>query len=408
MLGYTAKLRIGAAGLALLGSSLLALAACQLIAGTDSREANPFPTACTFPSGKGLPQVRFANFVPDADVVDVCIRSAGGSWGEPIILGGGSDCTNPKKDFFAGSGLPQSKPATPGAAGIDYSQVTVPFSAPGPVVDVKVVLAGQNCSASALTEADGLEAEHEGGDDAPAHRWWPGHGCAPEKIEALGEVVTANPTGIDVRFVHAMPGVGPLDIGLGPSGVTALPTTLATPFPHGAGGRSARCPPPARTRSEGKPVTDDGIQHGGAAGHLQASWAGVHGTSPEKALLLEGISSRRTAPSTRSTWPGFREEQHIPAARGFLCDELQRRSNERNPLLANCAPTGLSGISVDVFTASLYGPNSPDFYDREKDDGEVARFADEPRLFPRLRHHVFLGTRFRNRHQVAHRRRRAR
>jgi hypothetical protein len=352
-------MRIGAAALALLGSSLLALAACQLVAGTESREANPFPTACTFPNVKGAPQVRFADFVPTADVVDVCIRSAGGSWGEPIILGGGYDCTNSKKGYFGSSGLPTSKPATPNAAGIDYSQVTVPFSAPGPAVDVKVVVAGQNCNAPALTETDGLKLNTKAVTTLLRIGGAPGSGV-PQKIEALGEVVTANPTGIDLRFAHVMPGVGQLDVGLGPSGVQALPTTVETPLlmaPLSFG----QVPPAGENTFEGKPVTDDGYME-----VLQGTFnivAGVHGTTPEKAVLLEYLTPQNGSQYTLYM-AGVPRNNTFPQ-RGFLCDEVTPPPSGQNPLLANCVGTGLSGISVDVFTASLYGPNSPDFTDRQ-------------------------------------------
>ncbi len=89
MLGHSAKMRIGAAAMAALGSLTLALAACQLIAGTESRDYNPNLSGCQVPGGAG-PKVRVANFVPNKDAVDVCIRPTGGSYGEPILLNGGT------------------------------------------------------------------------------------------------------------------------------------------------------------------------------------------------------------------------------------------------------------------------------------------------------------------------------
>ena len=366
MLGYSTRLRIGAAGLALLGSSLLALAACQLIAGTESREANPFPPGCALPAGAGLPLVRFANFVPNADVVDVCIRPAGGSWGEPIILGGGSDCGNPKKNFFAGSALPTSKPATAGAFGIDYSQVTIPFAAPSATVDVKVIAAGGNCSATALTEADGLKLST----NAVTTLLRIGGNGVPQKIEALPEDARTPATGSDVRFVHAMPGVGPLDIGLAPSGITSLPTTNATPFltkPISFG----QAPAAGADTLEGQPVLANGY-----APVLQGTFhlvASVDGSNPKDAVLLWNIQEQNGARYSLYMSGVTRDNVHPP--RGFACDEASpptppianntNNNPNQNPLLETCVPTGLSGISVDVFNTSLYGPNSPDFPDRE-------------------------------------------
>ena len=365
MLGYSARLRIGAAGLALLGSSLLALAACQLIAGTESREANPFPTNCALPSGPG-PQVRVANFVPNSDVVDVCIRPAGGSWGEPIILGGGSACSN--RSYFGGgsvqgSGLPQSKLGAIG--GIDYSQVTIPFTAPSATVDVKMVAAGGNCSAAALTEADGLKLSTK----AVTTLLRVGGNGVPQKIEALGEDTQTPMSGSDVRFVHAMPGVGPLDVGLAPSGVNSLPTTLTTLFltaPVSFG----QAPAAGAGTLEGQPVAADGYSP--VLQQLFHIVAAVHGSTPENALLLWNITPQNG--SRYTLYMTGAPRNNVYPVRGFYCDEaspppgpLPNNPNNPNgnPLLENCVGTGLSGISVDVFNTSLYGPNSPDFPDRE-------------------------------------------
>ena len=97
----------------------MVFAACQLVAGVQSRSLDPIASGCALPAGSG-PQVRFANLAPNADALDLCIRTAGTSWGEPLILNGGSGC-----------------PSVLPAKGFTYSQITIPFAAPAETIDVK-------------------------------------------------------------------------------------------------------------------------------------------------------------------------------------------------------------------------------------------------------------------------------
>lgn len=347
MLGYAARVRIKAIAFVGLGATLLALAACQLIAGTETREANPEHSGCSLPSGSGS-LVRIANFVPDKSVVDVCIRPAGGSWGEPIILNGGTDCGS--KKYFG----------SPSTAGFAYSQVSVPFTAPAATVDVKMIAAGDSCSGTALASANGLKLSTK----AVTTILRIGGAGVAEKIEALPENDVSNTTGTNVRFVHAMPGVGPLDIGLAPVGVTSLPTTVATalltqPLSFG------HAPPGGEKTFLGAPTTDNGY-----APILQGAFtvvAGLQGTSPEKAVLLLNLTAMNG--SQYSLYAAGVARNNSYPQRGFFCNEANPPPTPApgtNPLLVACSPTGLSGLSVDVFTTSLYGPNSPDFDDREQ------------------------------------------
>lgn len=347
MLGYAARVRIKAIALGALGATLLAVAACQLVAGTETRELNPEHSGCSLPSGSG-PQVRIANFVPDKSVVDVCIRPAGGSWGEPLILNGGTDCGS--KKYFGSAG----------AAGFAYSQVSIPFTAPAATIDVKMIAAGESCSGTALASANGLKLSTK----AVTTILRIGGGSVAEKIEALPENDTPNATGTNVRFVHAMPGVGPLDIGLAPVGVTSLPTTVDTalltqPLSFG------HAPPGGEQTFLGAPTTDNGY-----APILQGAFtivAGLQGTSPEKAVLLLPLKAMNG--SQFSLYAAGVPRDNTYPQRGYFCNEANpppAPASGTNPLLVACAPTGLSGISVDVFTTSLYGPNSPDFSDREQ------------------------------------------
>jgi hypothetical protein len=352
--------------MAALGSTLLAVAACQFVAGTEDRTANPLQSGCQLPSGSG-PLVRFANFVPDASVVDVCIRSAGGSWGEPIVLNGGSDCGSSKKPYFAQSAPPNYS----GPPGFAYSQVTIPFNAPAKTVDVVVVRAGQSCTSTPLTQASGLKLSANG--VTTLLRIGGGQGTGvQEKIEALPENYPPNATGVNLRFVHVMPGVGPLDVGTSPSGVNALPTTVSGPFLTEPLSFGQAPPGGEKTIFAQYPVTANGY-----APILQAQFpivAGVHGANPEKALLLLNLGSGNGA--EYSLYMAGLPRANTYPQRGWFCDESQTgpsmavqssntNNNGGNPLLLTCQGTGLSGISVDVFNTSLYGPNSPDFSDRE-------------------------------------------
>jgi hypothetical protein len=317
--------------------------------------------------------VRFANFVPNADAVDVCIKpSTVSDWGEPIILGGGSDCMNPKakgNPYFAGSALPTSKPANPGAYGIDYSQVTVAFSAPSQTVDVRVIAAGGNCSAPALTQGNGLKLSTNA---VTTLLRFGGADGVPQKIEALPEDPQPPATGAEVRFVHVMPGVGPLDIGLAAGSNSSLPSTLTTNFltaPLSFG----NVPPKDEPTLEG---AGQQVRANGYAPVLQQLFhivAAVHGPSPENAVLLWNIQGQNG--SRLSLYMAGVPRDGTHPQRGFYCDEATSNplptpivgpnNPNGNPLLENCIATGLSGISVDVFNTSLYGPNSPAFQDRE-------------------------------------------
>src|SRR5271166_5635148 len=179
--GRLGRRRLQGFGLLTLATALLVVAACQLFAGIETRTLDPIHSGCTLPGGPGQ-QIRIANLVPSADVVDVCIRPAGGSWGEPIILNGGTGCPAALGD--AGSG-----------AGFAYSQVSVPFTAPAQHIDVKMVAAGGTCSSPALTEHDGLSLAPP----AQAPNTQPittiariGGNGVPQKIVALPEYDSTN------------------------------------------------------------------------------------------------------------------------------------------------------------------------------------------------------------------------
>jgi len=353
MLGYASKVRIGAIALFLLGSMLLAVAACQLIAGTETREANPEVTGCALPSGKG-PQVRIANFVPTADVVDVCIKASGnGNWGEPLILNGGTSCT---KQFTATE--PNGYTGPPGFL---YGQVSVPFAAPAAVVDVRFVAAGSSCTGNVLNELDGAKL------GAPAVttllRIGGGAPNVPEKIEALPENYPPNPSNTYIRFVNVLPGSGPLDFGLAPPGTLQLPTTvvtqiLQTPVSFGETGT------PGQRALTGNTVTSNGYIPI-IAGTFPLA-VGVHGENPEKAIMFLPLTEMNGSAFSFYA-AGVVPRNNSYPEQGFFCDEstVPPPTVQGNPLVVQCIKTHLNGISVDVFTASLFGPNSPAYLQRK-------------------------------------------
>ncbi len=340
MLGHSGRVRIGAVALLASFAALMALAACQLIAGTGTRELNPEHAGCALPTGSG-PSVRIANLVPTADVVDVCIRPAGGSWGEPIVLSGGTDCGSSK---YFGSAA---------AAGFAYKQLSVPFSAPAATIDVKMVPAGRACSATGLTEGDGLKLE--AGAVTTIARI--GGNGVRESIVALPENDKPNPDATAIRFVHAMPGVGPLD--LGATTATALPTTVDNPLvlkPIAYG-----TAPPAGTPTIVSPIGSNG--YFGIPTGMYNIVAGVHGATPEKALFLQVI--QYGAGATYSLYGiGVAKSNKYPQ-QALLCPEGSPPQAASNPLLLSCTSSALPTISVDVYNPALYGPNAPNFSTRE-------------------------------------------
>src|SRR5580692_2878960 len=198
-----------AGALLALAALLLAFAACQLVAGVQSRELDPIASGCALPTGNG-PQVRFANFAPNGDALDLCIRSSGASWGEPLILNGGSAC---------GSKFPST--------GFTYGQVTVSFTAPGSTIDVKTVLGGGTCNSSAIAEIDKVTVQ-----GAPAVTTLIAIGGAnslPKKLVALRETGQTNGgNGGQFRFVNTLTGYPSIDVGAAQT--DSLPSTLSITY----------------------------------------------------------------------------------------------------------------------------------------------------------------------------------
>jgi hypothetical protein len=319
-------------GLALAASALL-LARCQLVADVESRQLDPIQPGCSLPSGPG-PRVRVANFVPSSGAVDVCIRASGTSWGEPLILDGGSGCA-------------QELPAS----GFAYSQVSVPFTAPAARVDVKMVAGGGTCNATALTEADGVALAAS----AVTTLVRIGGNGAPQQLLALPEYTGAQPTDAGLyRVVHAMPRAAPVEFG--DASQDHLPTGIATLFesaPIAYG----------HTAAAGTAGAGGSVESGGYAVVPTAEFNLALATvGTNSALVL--VPDVSVVPAVSSFYlTGIAGSDAYPP-QGFVCPEDTTPTAGGNALVVQCQPSALPTISVDTFNASLYGPDAPDWQQR--------------------------------------------
>jgi hypothetical protein len=333
-----------ATGLLALAALLFFFAACQLVAGVQSRTLDPIASGCALPTGSG-PQVRFANLAPNPDALDICIRSSGSSWGEPLILNGGTTC----------SSLFPSK-------GFTYSQISIPFAAPGETVDVKTVLGGGTCNASAVAELDGVKLLSAPACTASACVTTlialGGAASQPKKLVALPEFDSNTPQAAPFRFVNALAGVGEIDVGTVPkptSGTAALPASLTPPAWNMSNGI-----PYGETMKKGQlsffgPVADDGYMSVIANVNFNMVVT-AHGQTD--GLLL--FPALETGDATTSLYAvGLAYNDSYPL-QGLLCTESTTVTGS-NPLLVGCTTSALPTLSFDAFNAALYGPNSPYF-----------------------------------------------
>jgi hypothetical protein len=333
-----------AVGLLALTALLVVFAACQLVAGVQSRTLDPIPAGCVLPSGSG-PQVRFANVAPNPDALDVCIRATGTSWGEPLLLNGGTSCTN-------------SFPST----GFTYGQITIPFAAPGGTVDVKTVMGGGTCNSAAVSELDGVKLL-----SAPACTAQScvttlialgGASGQPKKLVALPEwdsQVSGN--GGLFRVVNALPGVSALDVGSGDN--TQLPATVTIaynvggPIPYGG------------TLTKGQKAAFGTVEDNGYMPIIQGSYnlaVAAHGQS-DALLLFPSDEVGNQEVSLYAVGLAFNDSYPLE---GLSCVESgQTSTSASNPLLMSCSPSQLPTLSFDVFNPALYGPNSPFFSQRD-------------------------------------------
>jgi hypothetical protein len=347
MLGASANRSIRGLGLLAIAATLVVIAACQYVAGVQSRSADPIGSGCSLPSNASLPQVRIANLATTADVLDLCIRPAGESWGEPVILNGGAGC---------GQYFPSN------AQGFTYGQVSVPFAAPAQKVDVKFVAGGSACSAAGLSEADGVELEAKPA-SAPTQVVTTliqtgGHGV-PLKIVALPEWdAPVSGSGGLIRVVHALPGLGPIDVGGTTSPTHQLPATLTVPFtiapiPYGHTSTKGTRGPEGSVQENGYiPVFNGTTDVGGA----------LHGQSDALFLFpqLEIGNEEETFYAI-----GIENDDAYPLRALDCVESGQQATTTNNPFVVACTASPLSTLSFDVFNPALYGPGSPLWVQRD-------------------------------------------
>jgi hypothetical protein len=335
-----------ATGLLALAALLFFFAACQLVAGVQSRAVDPIQGGCALPSGGG-PQVRFANFAPNPDALDLCIRSSGTSWGEPLILNGGTECSS----LFP-------------AKGFTYSQISIPFAAPGGTVDVKTVLGGGTCNSPAVGELDGVKLL-----SAPACTAATcvttlialgGASGQPKKLVALPEYDSnTNNGGEAFRFVDALPGVSEIDVGTvakPATGTAQLPASLVPPAWNLGNGI-----PYGGTMKKGQPTFFGGMAGDGGympvIGNVAFNLVVTAHGQTDGLLLFPALETGSETASLYAVGLAFNDTYPL---QGLICTESQNVPGS-NPLLVGCTASALPTLSFDAFNAALYGPNSPYF-----------------------------------------------
>lgn len=295
----------------LLAFVVLSHMACHPILGIEDRDLDPIRVGvCELPT-QGDARVRFANLAPNDVAVDVCLTRAGASPGRGVLRGAGTSCP----------------------AGFRYAEVSRTFAMPSGTYDVKVVKYGARCDGSAIAEARGVAIAASKTTTLAQIS----DGASTIKSFADGSKLT--PGTIAVRFVHAIPGVPALDMGIAADG--RPPTTLVRKLLE-------------------RPVAFGASSAGNAAatftvnpdGYAQLPTTGVNigaaatGTAP--AMLAIGLPQ---TDAVRTLYAIGDPRQPLLPVRGLLCDDLAR---EGNPL-SSCTLSSLSTLSVDMISAGLFG-----------------------------------------------------
>ncbi len=216
---------------------------------------------------------------------------------------------------------------------------------------MKLIPGGSTCDAPALSEGDGLTLAT----NAVTTLVSIGGNGVPTQVVALPEADSPVASGQQFRLVHAAPGTGALDLGItqGSAPPTTVTTTiLSAPIPFGGTA-------PAGTTSDFPSAT---LGDNGYLALFTGTFdigASLDGAST-KALFAYKFPSG-TATYSMSVVGVAGDDQH--PLRALVCSEDTGQG--RTPFTIACVPSQLSSISVDMFNPALYGPNSPDFADRE-------------------------------------------
>jgi hypothetical protein len=302
----------------------LATAGCQLLAGIETRQADPLSDKCKLPAsvpGDGSGKVRLINLLPSDDHIDVCLRPTGASsYGRPILRSSSLDLNT-----ICGGGLP-------------YSKATVPFRTARGKTDVKIIPAGKTCSVAALAEKTGIDV---GTDLVTTLAYMGGTGVAPI-LAALPEAPVGEvQQNRKNRLVNAVVGTA-LEFGLGAA--DKLPTTIRATSKFNTKALEFG-QVPSKDEHGTLNFTYDDFGYFSIVGSPLSAVAAQRGT--DKALFLSPVDGVGNVTlyaigDPNSTFP----------VRGLLCRD---NSTDTSSATADCVASELENFSIDVFNAGLYG-----------------------------------------------------
>jgi hypothetical protein len=303
----------------------LASASCQLLAGIETREADPLSDGCILPppvAGSG--KVRLAHLLPTKDRVDVCVRTTGSaSWGRPVLRSSGRDPNN-----ICGGGLP-------------YEKVTTPFRIAAGKTDVKIIAAGSTCSAPAIAEKTGIDV----GTDLVVTLAYMGGGETPPTIFALPEA--PRPTDLQQnrknRFVNAIAGMA-LQFGVGVG--DKLPTTISVAKFNNRALEFGQVP--SKDERGSLQFNFDDYGYLTIVGTELSCVAAQRGSDKALFLAKVGIVGNVTLYAIGDAGGKF-------PIRGLLCRDSEPDPSDQTGATADCTASELESFSIDVFNAGLYG-----------------------------------------------------
>ncbi|HMJ50707.1 MAG TPA: hypothetical protein VK540_01485 [Polyangiaceae bacterium] len=303
----------------------LATASCQLLAGIETREADPLAAKCALPQPvTGSGRVRLAHLLPTNDKVDVCLRPTGAAaYGRPVLRSSGIDLNN-----ICGGGL-------------SYSKVTTPFRAAPGKTDVKIIAAGKTCTAPAIAEKTGIDV----GPDLVITLALMGGGEVAPTIFALPEA--PRPTDLQQnrknRFVNAIAGTA-LQFGVGVG--DKLPTTITAARFNSKALEFGQVPSKDERGTLNFSFDDYGYLT--IVGTELSCVAAQRGSDKAMFLAKVGVVGNVTLFAIGDLGGRF-------PIRGLLCRDNESDPTDATGATADCTASELESFSIDVFNAGLYG-----------------------------------------------------
>jgi hypothetical protein len=327
--------------LVLLAGVALSCLACETVLGIEDRnvwrgseggntdasggdatvEADVFdpPPGCSLPA-QGAAAVRLGHLMPSRRRMDFCLGRDGVFDGVvPVLFGSGRDCPN----------------------GLGYRDITAVFGVDPGTYAVRVVEAGASCSSKPVAETD---VDIEAGATAALHL------LGTEQEPAIVRLRESRPTGVSqalVRFVHAAPSEGPVDLGF--STGSELPAGLAgVMFPNVSQGGTAA---PGASGVFGE-VDGDGYVS------LQMIGAISFGAATAGQDAVRAVCTRSAPPGTSTTLflLGSESDPEFPFEL-WGCSE-----SEASGVLADCgsvAPVDLTFALYNVYLNGVWAVEAP-------------------------------------------------